>query len=142
MDKIIIIKLTIYIRANSAESGPPLGTTLGNIGVNTIKFCKEFNEFTQDLPNYFLLKVNIVVSENKSYIFNVQLPSVGFFISLLKKEESIKDLNGSISINNYIILEDLLKLAKFILPTYALEKSSKILMGSLLSSNIIIKNNE
>ena len=37
----VIIKLTLYIRANNAESGPPLGTTLGNIGVNTIKFCKE-----------------------------------------------------------------------------------------------------
>jgi len=64
-------KLTLYIRSNSAESGPPLGTTLGNIGVNTLKFCKEFNEFTQDLPNYFLLKVVITISENKSFIFKI-----------------------------------------------------------------------
>jgi len=140
MEKNNIIKLTIYIRANGAESGPPLGTTLGNIGVNTIKFCKEFNEFTQDLPNYFLLKVNIVVSDNKSYIFNTKLPSVNFFISLLKKEKNFKDNNGISYIYNYITLEDLLKLSKFIFPTYALDKSSKILKGTLLSSNIVIEN--
>jgi len=141
MEKEVIIKLTIYIRANGAESGPPLGTTLGNIGVNTIKFCKEFNEFTQDLPNYFLLKVNIVVNENRSFDFTTELPSVGFFISLLKKEETIKDLHGLIYTYYYIDLEDLLKLSKFIFPTYNINKSSKILNGSLLSANIIIKNN-
>lgn len=134
-----IIKLTIYIRANSAESGPPLGTTLGNIGVNTLKFCKEFNEFTKDLPNYFLLKVLIIVNENKSFSFSIERPSIGHLLSLLKKEESIKDINGTTNIFNYIDLEDFLKLAKFIHPTYDLKKSSKILIGTLLSSNILIK---
>lgn len=134
-----IIKLELYIRANSAESGPPLGTTLGNIGVNTIKFCKEFNDYTQDLPNYFLLKVNITVSENKTFIFTVSLPSVGFLIYLLKKEEILVDSSGTPYSIYYILLEDFLKLCKFILPKYRLEDSSKILKGTLLSSNIIIK---
>jgi len=75
-----IIKLTIYIRANTAESGPPLGTTLGNIGVNTIKFCKEFNEYTKDLPSYFLLKVNIFIKKNKFFKFKVNFPFIRFFI--------------------------------------------------------------
>ena len=41
-------KVSIYLRAQMAESGPPLGTVLGNLGVNTVKFCKEFNDFTKD----------------------------------------------------------------------------------------------
>lgn len=135
-----IVKLELYIRANGAESGPPLGTTLGNIGVNTIKFCKEFNDYTQDLPNYFLLKVNITVNENRSFIFSVSLPSIGFLISLLKKEEILKDPSGTNYSIYYIILEDFLKLCKFIFPNYRLEDSSKIIKGTLLSSNIIIKN--
>ena len=113
----LIIKLTIYIRANSAESGPPLGTTLGNIGVNTIKFCKEFNELTKDLPNYFLLRVSIVISENKSFTFTTGLPSIGFLIYLLKKEEILKTKDGIIFTIFYIYLEDLLKIAKFKFPT-------------------------
>jgi len=134
-----IIKLIIYIRANGAESGPPLGTTLGNIGVNTIKFCKEFNEFTKDLPNYFMLRVSIVISENKSFTFSVELPSVGFLISLLKKEETLKNKDGIITTTNYIYLEDLLKLSKFKFPNYDIKKSSKIIKGSLLSANINVK---
>src|ERR1043165_108419 len=134
-----IIKLELYIKANGAESGPPLGTTLGNIGVNTIKFCKEFNEYTQDLPNYFLFKDNITVNENKSFIFSVGLPSIGFLISLLKKEEILMDSSGTNYSIYYIILEDFLKLCKFIFPNYRLEDSSKIVKGTLLSSNIIIK---
>jgi large subunit ribosomal protein L11 len=135
----IIIKLTIYIRANNAESGPPLGTTLGNIGVNTIKFCKEFNEFTKDLPNYFLLRVSIIIAENKGFTFFVSLPSIGFLIFLLKKEEVLKNKDGVISNNSYIYLEDLLKLAKFKFPNYDIKKSSKIIKGSLLSANINVK---
>lgn len=133
------IKLVLYIRANSAKSGPPLGTTLGNIGVNTTKFCKEFNEFTSELPNYFLLKVIILVTESKSFTFSVGLPSVGFIISMLKKEESIKDINGVIKNTSYILLEDFLKIAKFKFPNYDLKKSLKIIKGSLLSANVIIK---
>ena len=61
------INLIMYIRANMAEAGPPLGTTLGNVGVNTLKFCKEFNEFSKDLPNFFILKVNCT---NVTFQFN------------------------------------------------------------------------
>ena len=135
----IIIKLTLYIRANNAESGPPLGTTLGNIGVNTIKFCKEFNEFTKDLPNYFLLRVSIIVAENKGFTFSVSLPSIGFLIFLLKKEEVLKNKDGVVTNNSYIYLEDLLKLAKFKFPNYDIKKSSKIIKGTLLSANINVK---
>lgn len=133
------IKLVIYIRANSAKSGPPLGTTLGNIGVNTMKFCKEFNEFTKDLPNYFLLKVTILVTENKSFTFSIELPPVGFIISLLKKDEIFKDKNGTTQQLSYITLEDFLKIAKFKFPNFELKKSLRIIKGSLLSANIIIK---
>jgi large subunit ribosomal protein L11 len=133
------IKLIIYIRSNSAKSGPPLGTTLGNIGVNTMKFCKEFNDYTKDLPNYFLLKVTIIITENKSFTFSVDLPSVGFIISMLKKEEIFKDKNGITQQISYITIDDFIKIAKFKFPHYDLKKSLKIVKGSLLSANIKVK---
>jgi ribosomal protein L11 len=133
------IKLVLYLRANSAKVGPPLGTTLGNIGVNTAKFVKEFNDFTKELPNYFLLKVIIFVSENKNFTFTIELPSIGFFCSLLKKEEKYKDKNGTMQTFVYITLDDFIKLAKFKFPTYNLEKALRIIKGSLLNSKINIK---
>ena len=91
------IKLVIYIRANSAKIGPPLGTTLGNIGVNTAKFVKEFNEYTKDLPNYFLLKVKIEVSENKNFSFLKQTPRSG--LSRPRKQRSFARIHFSISVS-------------------------------------------
>lgn len=133
------INLTLYIKAGQAESGPPLGTILGNIGVQTIKFCKEFNEFTKDLPIYFILKVKILIMENKTFTFNVEMPSIGFIISLLKKEEKIKKKDGTDSFIYYIFFEDLIKLAKFKFPEFKLERSINIIKGNLYSSNIQIK---
>lgn len=133
------IILVIYIRAGLAESGPPLGTVLGNIGVQTVKFCKEFNDFTKDLPSYFLLKVRIVIGENKNYTFTVAAPPLGFIISLLKKEEKIKKKDGSEEIFLFILLEDLVKLAKFKFPDMHIERSINIIKGSLYSSKIHIK---
>src|ERR1700743_1463855 len=133
------IILTLYIRAGQAESGPPLGTTLGNIGVQTVKFCKEFNDFTKELPTYFLLKVKIIITENKSFTFSVEQPPIGFIISLLKKNEKIKKKNGSEEILNYIIFEDVVKLAKFKFPDLNLAKSINIIKGCLYSSKIQIK---
>ena len=133
------IKLTLYIKAGQAESGPPLGTILGNIGVQTVKFCKEFNEFTKDLPIYFLLKVKIIIPENKNFTFSVEMPSIGFIISLLKKEEKIKKKDGTDSSFFFIYFEDVVKLAKFKFPEFSLERSIKIIKGSLYSSNIHIK---
>jgi len=132
----------MYIRANMAEAGPPLGTTLGNVGVNTLKFCKEFNEFSKDLPNFFILKVNIVITENKNFNFSIALPSVGFLIFLLKKEFVFTNINGNIISFFYITLIDFLKLAKFKFPFYDLKKSTKIIKGSLLSAKIKILKNE
>jgi large subunit ribosomal protein L11 len=133
------IKLVLYIKAGQAESGPPLGTILGNIGVQTVKFCKEFNDFTKDLPTYFILKVTILILENKNFTFNVELPSIGFIISLLKKEEKIKKKDGTISSMYYILFEDLVKLAFFKFPNYNLERSINIIKGSLYSSKILVK---
>ena len=80
----------LFLRSQFAESGPPWGTVLGNLGVNTVKFCKEFNDFTSDLPSYFLLKVKIFIAENKSFSFLVFLPSTGFLIGLLKFQRVIR----------------------------------------------------
>ena len=102
--------LYIYIYSQLAESGPPLGTVLGNMGLNTVKFCKEFNDITKDLPNYFLLRVEIKIFENRTFIFNLKSPPLGSLINLVRFERTIK-INGRKTIQQCILLNDVIKLA-------------------------------
>lgn len=79
--------IDLFIRSSMAESGPPIGTVLGNLGVNSAKFCKEFNDFTKQLPFYFVLKVRILVFENRTFSFFVSLPSTSFILNSLRAEK-------------------------------------------------------
>jgi ribosomal protein L11 len=116
----------IFIRAQSADPSPPLGTVLGNLGVTTSNFCTSFNLFTKQLPLYFLLKVTISIFENKSTSFTVDLPSTGYFLTLLKFDHVIKvrvfDRLHDKTIQ-CIKLGELLKLARLKFPNLPLLQS-------------------
>ena len=120
---------------------PPLGTILGNIGVNTITFCDEFNNYTKNLSNYFLVQVKIDIYENKSFKFFVKKSPTGFLLNLLKFEKKIKishyDRIHEKSI--YCINDkDVIKVALFKFPNLELSKSILIILGTLKSMDIYI----
>jgi ribosomal protein L11 len=123
---------------------PPLGTILGNIGVNTINFCDEFNNYTKNLSAYFLVQVKIDIYENKSFKFFVKKSPTGFLLNLLKFEKKIKvsyfdrvHENSIFCINS----EDVIKLAKYKFPNLDLVKSISIILGTLKSMDIYININ-
>ena len=94
------VKFSMFLRTKTIDSGPPLSTILGNFGVNTIAFCKEFNEFTKELPNYFLLEVNIIINSDKTYNFNLNEPTIAFLLKLVgKKIEIFKKGSGGLKID-------------------------------------------
>jgi ribosomal protein L11 len=74
---IIKHKKQIYITSQKADSAPPLGTILGNIGVNTANFCIQFNSYTKNLPTYFKLAVFINIFDNRNFEFSIKPPAIG-----------------------------------------------------------------
>jgi large subunit ribosomal protein L11 len=130
--------ISIYIQSQNAESGPPLGTVLGNFGINSVKFCKEFNEFTNELPSYIKVSVTLFVEEDKSYVFTVKGPSIGFLLSILKKEQVVKNVDGSTTTFYVITIEDFLKICKFKFPLLDLKVSVPIVLGTIRGSGISI----
>jgi hypothetical protein len=100
--------------------------------------------FTKNLPTYFLLKVSIYIQENKSISFSVDLPSIGFFLNLLKFEKILKiKIFGKFE-DQLIIgieLKEILKLAILKFPLISLISSISIISGSLKSMNILIISN-
>lgn len=131
----------IFLRSQSAEPAPPLGTILGNLGVNTTTFCTNFNLFTKNIPIYFLLKVKISIYENRSTSFVIDLPSTCYFLNLLKFEKIIKVWVFD-RFNDKTIwcvkLYEILKLTKLKFPELPLNQSFFIILGSIKSMNIYI----
>lgn len=82
-------RLQLYIQSQKADAAPPLGTVLGNLGVNTVNFCKEFNSYTADLPEYFTVAVHIQVLSNRTYRFTLGRLPLGPLLPLLSKEISV-----------------------------------------------------
>lgn len=119
-----------FLISGNAEPSPPLGTILGNLGVNTVKFCEEFNNFTKNLPNYFFLKVIIYIFDNRSFKFETLVSSTGFLLNLLKFEKKIRVYSFDRyqdKIINCVYLNDVVKLALFKFPNQDLNKSIQLI---------------
>ena len=142
LDKALIKHVKkIYILSQSADPSPPLGTVLGNLGVNTNTFCTSFNSFTKMLPSYFSLKVTIFILENRTTSFTVSLPSIGYILSLLKFSKAVKvrvfDRYHEKTVFCVNVFS-LLKLAKLKFPFCTLKKSFPVILGSVKSMNLTV----
>jgi len=133
-------KFSIYLRMGSVESGPPLSTILGNFGINTVKFVKDLNEFTGELPTYFLLVVNVVINSDKTYKFELNEPSVTQFLRILsrKKQVYIKAQGGLKSIDIKVIsIKDLYFICYTKFGNFD-DSSFRMLYGSICSLDMYI----
>lgn len=131
-------RLQLYIQSQTADAAPPLGTVLGNLGVNTVNFCKEFNTYTADLPSYFTLSVRIEVLSNRSYRFSFGPLPLGPLLQLLSKEiptpKGKKD-----GPYRALPLRQAIQLARWQYPTLDLPRSFPLLLGTLRSAKIFIR---
>src|SRR5436309_15476661 len=110
------IKFSMFLRSKNVNSSPHLSTRLGNYGVNTIAFCKEFNEFTKELPNYFLLEVVIIINSDRTYNFSIKEPTTAFLLKLvMKKIEIFKKGSGGLKVDyiKVITLKDIYLISNF-----------------------------
>ena len=82
--------LKLQIPAGQANPAPPVGPALGQVGVNIMEFCKEFNAKTQQQAGD-VLPVVITVYKDKSFDFICKQPPAA---SLLKKAANIASGSG------------------------------------------------
>lgn len=138
MSKEIIKNFSISLRSSKVEAGPPLSTILGNFGINTVKFVKDFNEFTKELPDYFLLAVNIVIYNDKSYDFFFKEPNISLLLRLLSfDKEFLKKGSGGYRPLKYkvILLTDILFIS-FLKFGICDDKTLRLVMGTVKSMGL------
>lgn len=69
-DKAVRANLKMKIRAGQANTAPPVGSTLGQYGVNMMDFINPFNDATKDMQGA-MVTAHITIYEDRSMAFRV-----------------------------------------------------------------------
>lgn len=69
-DKAVRANLKMKIRAGQASAAPPVGSTLGQYGVNMMDFINPFNEATKEMQGA-VVTAHITIFEDRSMAFRV-----------------------------------------------------------------------
>ncbi len=90
MAKKVINVVKLQIPAGAATPAPPVGTALGQAGINIVGFTKDFNARTADQKG-MIIPVVITVYEDRSFEFITKTPPAAV---LLKKAAKVDKGSG------------------------------------------------
>jgi large subunit ribosomal protein L11 len=71
--KKVLAVVKLQIRAGQATPAPPVGTALGQHGVNIMDFCRQYNEATQQQAGQ-VIPVELTIYEDRSFSFVLKQP--------------------------------------------------------------------
>ena len=91
MAKEIKATLRMQLPGGAATPAPPVGSILGQQGVNIMDFCKQFNAKTASMEAGMTIPVVITVFEDRSFTFITKMPPVS---ALVKKAAGIAKASG------------------------------------------------
>src|SRR5204863_10009356 len=83
-----VVKL--QIRAGQATPAPPVGTALGQHGVNIMEFCRQYNEATQQWMGQ-VIPVELTIYEDRTFSFITKQPPAA---ELIKQAAGIESGSG------------------------------------------------
>jgi large subunit ribosomal protein L11 len=88
--KKVMAMVTLQIRAGQATPAPPVGTALGQHGVNIMDFCKQYNDATQSLGGQVIPAV-LTIYEDRTFSFILKQPPMA---ELIKQAAGIEKGSG------------------------------------------------
>jgi large subunit ribosomal protein L11 len=88
--KKILALVKLQIRAGQATPAPPVGTALGQHGVNIMEFCRQYNEQTQQQAGQ-VIPVEMTIYEDRSFSFVTKQPPAA---ELIKQAAGLEKGSG------------------------------------------------
>ena len=88
--KPVLAVVKLQIPAGQATPAPPVGTALGQHGVNIMDFCRQYNEATQQQSGQ-IIPVELTIYEDRSFSFITKQPPAA---ELIKKAAGIDSGSG------------------------------------------------
>jgi len=136
-------KVRLFIPAGAAAATPPFGPILGQYGINTVQFCKDFNDVTDglnlfftdsiaDIFNGFILIVDIYINEDRTYRYEIRKPPVSFLLRIITGVT----LGAPRTVAGTITLKQLVYLASFKFPDVPLAAACNTVLGTARSIGI------
>ncbi|MFC1841626.1 50S ribosomal protein L11 [Candidatus Dependentiae bacterium] len=137
MAKEIKAKIKLQIPGGGATPAPPVGSSLGQQGVNIMDFCKQFNAQTAKRKGE-TVPVEITVYADRSFTFIVKTPPASELIkkkiNISKGSSNPKDSKvGRISWKD---IEEIAKIKMADLNAHDIEQAKKIIAGSARSMGV------
>jgi large subunit ribosomal protein L11 len=88
--KKVLAKVKLQIRAGQATPAPPVGTALGQHGVNIMDFCKQYNDATQSMAGQ-VIPVELTIYEDRSFSVITKQPPAA---ELIKQATGVEKGSG------------------------------------------------
>jgi large subunit ribosomal protein L11 len=88
--KKVLALVKLQIKAGAATPAPPVGTALGQHGVNIMDFCKQYNDATQQFAGQ-VIPVELTIYEDRSFSFITKQPPAA---ELIKQAAGIEKGSG------------------------------------------------
>ena len=88
--KKVLALVKLQIKAGQATPAPPVGTALGQHGVNIMDFCRQYNEQTQAQAGQ-VIPVELTIYEDRSFSFITKQPPAA---ELIKQAAGVEKGSG------------------------------------------------
>ena len=130
-------KIKLQSPAGAATPAPPVGSALGQHGVNIMEFCKQFNAKTADKKGQ-TIPVIITVYKDKKFDFIIKTPPTS---ELIKKKINLakgasKPGTEKVGTISWKDIEDIAKVKMPDLNAFDLEQAKKVVAGSARSMGL------
>ena len=140
MAKKVKAVIKLQITAGKANPAPPVGSALGQHGVNIMAFCKEYNERTAAQAES-IIPAEITIYEDRSFTFITKMPPT---TELLKKaldvekgsSDSGREKIGKLSREK---LREIAQLKAKDLSAVSIEGAERIIEGTARSMGIEVE---
>ena len=140
MAKKIIGNLKLRVPGGKASAGPPVGSTLGQWGLNMMDFINPFNEATKEYQGNDVI-VHIQVYEDRSFTWNCLGRPVD---DLIREKVCIKKGSGTphsekVGKSSRADLEEIAKVKMDMLNANDLDAAVKVVAGSARSMGVEVE---
>jgi large subunit ribosomal protein L11 len=88
--KKVMAMVKLQIKAGQATPAPPVGTALGQHGVNIMEFCRQYNEATQQQMGQ-VIPVELTIYEDRTFSFITKQPPAA---ELIKQAAGVEKGSG------------------------------------------------